>query len=69
MKWQSLFWDQETICMKCQSLISAKNKKNISDCRLLKCLPSMLVSIKSRGINSASFRYCVKEQGDLDQSS
>ena len=49
-------------------LIFYKKEKNMLDCRLLKFLPSML-SIKSRGIDSASFRYCVKEQGDLDQSS
>ena len=28
--------------MECQSLFSGKNKKNISECRLLKFLPSML---------------------------
>ena len=49
-------------------LIFYKKEKNMLDCHLLKFLPSML-SIKSRGIDSASFRYCVKEQGDLDQSS
>ena len=32
----------ETICMKCQILISGKNKKNISKCRLLKILPRVL---------------------------
>ena len=32
----------ETTCMKCQSLFSGQNKKNISKCRLLKFLPSML---------------------------
>ena len=30
------------ICIKCQSLFSGKNKKNISKCRLLKFLPSIL---------------------------
>ena len=29
----------ETICMKCQNLISGENKKNISICFLLKILP------------------------------
>ena len=33
---------KETICMKCQSLFSAKNKKNISECRMLEFLTSML---------------------------
>ena len=33
---------QETISMKCQNLHSKKNKKNISNSRLLKTLPSML---------------------------
>ena len=33
---------QEAICLKCQSLFSGKNKKNTSNCRLLKFLPSML---------------------------
>ena len=33
---------KETVCMKCQSLISSKNKRNISNCRLLKFLHSML---------------------------
>ena len=28
--------------MKCQSLFSVETKKNISKCRLLKCLPSIL---------------------------
>ena len=30
------------ICLKCQSLFSGKNKKNISECNLLKIIPSML---------------------------
>ena len=29
----------ETICMKCQITFSGKNKKSISECRLLKFLP------------------------------
>ena len=29
--------------MKCQSLFSEKNKKNISKCQLLKLLPSILI--------------------------
>ena len=33
---------EETIFMRCQSLFSEKNDKNISNCRLLKVLPSML---------------------------
>ena len=33
---------QETISMKCQSLFSGENKKNIPNCHLLKFLPSML---------------------------
>ena len=33
---------KETICMKCQTLFSGENKKNISKCRLLKFVPSML---------------------------
>ena len=44
MKYQNLFsWEKkkETICMKCQNLFSRKNKKNISECCLLKFLPSM----------------------------
>ena len=32
--------------MKCQTLFSGKNKKNISKCRLLKILPRVL-SVKS----------------------
>ena len=32
---------KETICMKCQSLFSGKNRKNISKCHQLKILPSM----------------------------
>ena len=32
----------ETICMKCQNPFSGKNKKNISNCCLLKFLPSKL---------------------------
>ena len=32
---------KETICMKCQILFSRKNKKNISNCRLLKFSPCM----------------------------
>ena len=35
----------ETVCMKCQRLLSGKTKKNISKCCLLKIFPSML-SIK-----------------------
>ena len=54
--------------MQCQSLFSTKKKKNMSDCHPLKFLPGIL-SIKSGGIDSASFRYCVKEQGNLDQGS
>ena len=41
-----------------------KKEKNMSDCHPLKFLPGIL-SIKSRGIDSASFRYCVKEQVTL----
>ena len=37
-----VFWEKETICMKCQILFSGKNKKNISKCRLLKILPRVL---------------------------
>ena len=33
---------KETICMKCQSLFSGKNKRNAWKWRLLKLLPSML---------------------------
>ena len=32
----------ETVCMKCQSLFSGKNRKNISNCHLLKILPRVL---------------------------
>ena len=35
--------------MKCESLFFGKNKKNISECRLLKVLPSML-RVKAMGI-------------------
>ena len=28
--------------MKCQSLFTGKNKKNVSNCRLLEYIPSML---------------------------
>ena len=33
----------ETICMKCQSLFSGKNKKNISKYHLLKFLPREVI--------------------------
>ena len=37
------FFPKEKICMKCQILFFVKNKeKNISECCLLKILPSML---------------------------
>ena len=39
------FLAMETICMKCQILFSWTNKKNISNCHLLKILPRVL-SIK-----------------------
>ena len=35
---------EKTICMKCQSLFSGKNKRNISKCSLPKNLHSMLLS-------------------------
>ena len=34
---------KETICMKCQSLLSGKKKKNISKHHLLKSLPKMII--------------------------
>ena len=43
---------KETICMKCQSLFSGKNKKNISGCRLLKFDPSMLSINANRNIST-----------------
>ena len=40
--------------MKCKSLFSGKNKKNISYCRLLKLLPSILnVNIRRTGVPGA----------------
>ena len=39
---ENKLWQEETICMKYQSLFSGKNKKNISKCCLLKILSSML---------------------------
>ena len=38
---------EKTICMKCQSLFSGKNKRNISKCCLPKNLHSMLLSTES----------------------
>ena len=40
-KWSPM----EAICMKCQILLSGKNKKNVSICRLLKDL-SRVLSVK-----------------------
>ena len=44
------FHPMETICMKCQSLFSGKNKKNILKCHLVNFLPKVL-SIKSTNCN------------------
>ena len=54
-----LFTRKETICMKCQILLSGKNKKNISKCGLLKNLPSML-SV-NRYLDKTNFE--IKEMG------
>ena len=42
--------------MKCKSLFSGKNKKNISYCRLLKLLPSILnVNIRRTGLADVTY--------------
>ena len=43
-------YPSKTICMKCQILFPGKNKNNISICRLLKILPSVL-SVQIMDIN------------------
>ena len=48
----------ETICIKCHTLCSRKNKKNISKCCLLKFLPSM----QSVKVMSNLMRYICDSQ-------
>ena len=54
---------KETICMKCQSQFSGKNKKNNSKCCLLNFFPSML-SVKHQYLSNvisdtANSNYCL----------
>ena len=50
----------ETICRKCQNMISENNKKNISVCHLLKILPGVL-SIKSQFLCVFKFEVFIVE--------
>ena len=60
---------KKTIGRKCQNLFSGKNKNNISNCRLLKFLPSMLsIIIPSKWDMRKSTIFLIMNCIDPDQS-